>query len=127
VLDLSTQDAIDKLLAFLENDGRFNRLEIKFSYSEKLPFKRLKVKLKKEIVTLGVEHIDPLSSVGTYVKPKDWNTLITSNLSIASCVPATVPFKPSNAKSSVPFMSKSTINARKGVRNSLKSSKRTNW
>ncbi|SHE20392.1 Rhodanese domain protein UPF0176 [Bathymodiolus brooksi thiotrophic gill symbiont] len=71
-----TQDAIDKLLVFLENDGRFNRLEIKFSYSEKLPFKRLKVKLKKEIVTLGVEHIDPLSSVGTYVKPKDWNTLI---------------------------------------------------
>ncbi|CAC9623722.1 Rhodanese domain protein UPF0176 [uncultured Gammaproteobacteria bacterium] len=72
-----TQDAIDKLLAFLENDGRFNRLEIKFSYSEKLPFKRLKVKLKKEIVTLGVEHIDPLSSVGTYVKPKDWNILIS--------------------------------------------------
>lgn len=74
-----TQDAIDKLLAFLENDGRFNRLEIKFSYSEKLPFKRLKVKLKKEIVTLGLEHIDPLSSVGTYVEPKDWNALINDS------------------------------------------------
>ncbi|CAC9451236.1 Rhodanese domain protein UPF0176 [uncultured Gammaproteobacteria bacterium] len=71
-----TQDAIDKLVQFLEDDGRFNNLEIKFSQAKKLPFKRLKVKLKKEIVTLGVEHIDPLSSVGTYVKPKDWNTLI---------------------------------------------------
>jgi predicted sulfurtransferase len=44
-------------------------LEIKFSYAQNLPFKRLKVKLKKEIVTLGVQHVDPLASVGTYVKP----------------------------------------------------------
>ncbi|WXU00738.1 MAG: Thiosulfate sulfurtransferase GlpE [Catillopecten margaritatus gill symbiont] len=72
-----TQDSIDKLVQFLENDGRFNNLEIKFSHSKNLPFKRLKVKLKKEIVTLGVEHIDPLSSVGTYVKPEDWNALIS--------------------------------------------------
>lgn len=73
-----TQDAIDKLLQFLQDDGRFKHLEIKFSQNEKLPFKRLKVKLKKEIVTMGVEHIDPLSSVGTYVKPKDWNALISN-------------------------------------------------
>ncbi|BAS67988.1 oxygen-dependent tRNA uridine(34) hydroxylase TrhO [Bathymodiolus septemdierum thioautotrophic gill symbiont] len=72
-----TQESINKLVQFLEEDGRFNNLEIKFSQSESLPFKRLKVKLKKEIVTLGVEHIDPLSSVGTYVKPKDWNALIS--------------------------------------------------
>ncbi|SFV89468.1 Rhodanese domain protein UPF0176 [hydrothermal vent metagenome] len=72
-----TQQSIDKLVQFLADDGRFNRLEIKFSQSEKLPFKRLKVKLKKEIVTLGVANIDPLSSVGTYVKPQDWNALIS--------------------------------------------------
>ncbi|CAC9982523.1 Rhodanese domain protein UPF0176 [uncultured Gammaproteobacteria bacterium] len=72
-----TQEAIDIFLKFLEDDGRFNNLEIKFSYSKNLPFKRLKVKLKKEIVTLGVQHIDPLASVGTYVKPKDWNALIS--------------------------------------------------
>jgi UPF0176 protein len=72
-----TQDSIDKLVKFLQVDGRFNNLEIKFSQSQKLPFKRLKVKLKKEIVTLGVAHIDPLFSAGTYVKPKDWNALIS--------------------------------------------------
>jgi UPF0176 protein len=46
----------EKLVKFLEDDGRFNHLEIKFSYAQNLPFKRLKVKLKKEIVTLGVQH-----------------------------------------------------------------------
>ncbi|SMN00839.1 Rhodanese domain protein UPF0176 [uncultured Candidatus Thioglobus sp.] len=71
-----SQDAIDTFVQFLEKDGRFDNLEIKFSSSEALPFKRLKVKLKKEIVTLGVANIDPLSSVGTYVNPKDWNALI---------------------------------------------------
>ncbi len=69
--------SIDKVIQFLQDDGRFDNLEIKFSHSETTPFKRLKVKLKKEIVTLGVEHIDPLSSVGTYVNPQDWNALIS--------------------------------------------------
>jgi len=69
--------SIDGVIQFLQDDGRFDNLEIKFSHSETTPFKRLKVKLKKEIVTLGVEHIDPLSSVGTYVNPQDWNALIS--------------------------------------------------
>ena len=69
--------SIDGVIQFLQDDGRFDNLEIKFSHSEATPFKRLKVKLKKEIVTLGVEHIDPLSSVGTYVTPQDWNALIS--------------------------------------------------
>ncbi|MCS5589921.1 MAG: rhodanese-related sulfurtransferase [Candidatus Thioglobus sp.] len=69
--------SIDGVIQFLKDDGRFDNLEIKFSNSETTPFKRLKVKLKKEIVTLGVEHIDPLSSVGTYVAPQDWNDLIS--------------------------------------------------
>jgi len=69
--------SIDKLLDFLDKDGRFNQLEIKFSQSQKPPFKRLKVKLKKEIVTLGVTGIDPKESVGTYVAPQDWNALIS--------------------------------------------------
>ncbi len=72
-----TQDSIDQLLDFLDKDGRFNQLEIKFSQSKELPFKRLKVKLKKEIVTLGVAGIDPKESVGTYVSPQDWNELIS--------------------------------------------------
>ncbi|TEU21915.1 MAG: rhodanese-related sulfurtransferase [Gammaproteobacteria bacterium] len=72
-----SKTSIDGVIQFLKDDGRFDNLEIKFSHSETTPFKRLKVKLKKEIVTLGVEHIDPLSSVGTYVTPQDWNALIS--------------------------------------------------
>jgi UPF0176 protein len=72
-----SKTSIDGVIQFLQDDGRFDNLEIKFSQSETAPFKRLKVKLKKEIVTLGVEHIDPLSSVGTYIDPQDWNALIS--------------------------------------------------
>ena len=67
---------IMKSLDYLQKDERLSGLEYKLSYSEKPPFKRLKVKLKKEIVTLGVSDIDPTHSSGTYVKPADWNELI---------------------------------------------------
>jgi UPF0176 protein len=69
-------DSIMKSLDYLQKDKRLVGLEYKFSYSEKPPFKRLKVKLKKEIVTLGVSNIDPTFSSGTYVKSADWNELI---------------------------------------------------
>ena len=69
-------DSIMKSLDYLQKDKRLVGLEYKFSYSEKPPFKRLKVKLKKEIVTLGVSNIDPTFSSGTYIKPVDWNELI---------------------------------------------------
>ncbi|MBE8189894.1 MAG: rhodanese-related sulfurtransferase [Candidatus Thioglobus sp.] len=72
-----TQKSIDLVLEFLQNDSRFDNLEIKFSYSKTSPFKRLKVKLKSEIVTLGIENIDPLNSAGTYIKPENWNDLIS--------------------------------------------------
>ena len=51
-------------------------LEIKFSRAETMPFHRMKVRLKREIVTMGQPEIDPLASVGTYVAPADWNALI---------------------------------------------------
>ena len=70
------QASLEKVLEYLQSDSRFLGLEYKFSYSKKTPFKRLKVKLKKEIVTMGLTEIDPTHSVGTYVKPKDWNKLI---------------------------------------------------
>jgi len=70
------QANLEKVLEYLQSDLRFLGLEYKFSYSKKTPFKRLKVKLKKEIVTMGLTEIDPTHSVGTYVKPKDWNKLI---------------------------------------------------
>lgn len=59
--------------------GRLDRLELKFSASAAMPFQRLKVRLKKEIVTLGAPDADPTRQVGTYVDPADWNALIESS------------------------------------------------
>ncbi len=68
--------AIDALNAWFEKDERFHNLEYKESTSERCPFYRLKIKLKKEIVTLRVPGVDPTQKVGTYVEPQDWNRLI---------------------------------------------------
>ncbi|MBC3767838.1 rhodanese-related sulfurtransferase [Neptunicella marina] len=72
-----SREAIDTLLAWLNADVRLNPISYKESFDETQPFHRTKVKLKKEIVTLGVEGIDPRQTVGTYVKPQDWNALIS--------------------------------------------------
>ena len=55
---------------------RLDNLELKFSHAAAMPFQRLKIRLKKEIVTLGDSHTDPTRQVGVYVDPADWNTLI---------------------------------------------------
>ena len=68
---------IAELLTFLRAQPEFTSLEHKESRASKMPFVRMKVKLKKEIVTMGVEDIDPKRIVGTYVEPKDWNALIS--------------------------------------------------
>ncbi|MTI13453.1 rhodanese-related sulfurtransferase [Sansalvadorimonas verongulae] len=72
-----SRGGVDQLLAWLEQDERLKPIERKESYVNELPFKRTKVKLKKEIVTMGVEGIDPRKTVGTYVEPEDWNALIS--------------------------------------------------
>lgn len=72
-----TREAIDSLHDWLTKDSRFDGISYKESFFEGTPFYRMKVKLKKEIVTMGVENIDPLKIVGTYVKPQDWNALIS--------------------------------------------------
>jgi UPF0176 protein len=59
--------------------GRLNNLELKFSQSAAMPFRRLKVRLKKEIVTLGDSGVDPTRQVGVYVDPADWNALIAAS------------------------------------------------
>jgi len=69
--------AIDKLHAWLRSDERLKDLRTKESYDDTMPFYRTRVKLKKEIVTMGVAGIDPNHIVGTYVKPEDWNDLIS--------------------------------------------------
>lgn len=71
-----TRQAIDAILAHLKSYPFLKDLEHKESFCEKMPFYRLKVRLKKEIVTLGVPGVDPNKVVGTYVEPKDWNAII---------------------------------------------------
>jgi UPF0176 protein len=58
--------------------GRLDHLELKFSQAKAMPFQRLKIRLKKEIVTLGAAEADPTRQVGTYVDPADWNDLIAA-------------------------------------------------
>ncbi len=70
-------DGLRRVLAFLRSQPEFAALEHKESHAAEMPFLRMKVRLKKEIVTMGVEDIDPTRSVGTYVAPEDWNALIS--------------------------------------------------
>ncbi len=72
-----TDPAISELLEFLRSDPRLSGLDHKESRAGTMPFYRMKVRLKKEIVTMGVDGIDPNDVVGTYVEPKDWNDLIS--------------------------------------------------
>lgn len=71
-----TRSAVDAVLAFLRSDPHLTDLEHKESYTEALPFERMKVRLKREIVTLGVPEVDPSDRVGTYVSPSQWNALL---------------------------------------------------
>lgn len=72
-----SREAIDGLLAYLKRDSRLADIDHKESCESSQPFYRMKVKLKKEIVTMGVEDIDPNTCVGTYVEAKAWNALIS--------------------------------------------------
>ncbi len=72
-----TEQGIKQLLAWLQTDPRLNEIDYKLSLTDEMPFNRTKVKLKKEIVTMGIDGIDPKQVVGTYVDPLDWNALIS--------------------------------------------------
>ena len=71
-----SDSAIDELLNYLRADDRLADLDCKFSSHEERPFLRMKVKLKREIVTMGQENIDPNVCVGRYASPQEWNALI---------------------------------------------------
>jgi UPF0176 protein len=72
-----SRSAINNLHQWLRSDERLKDLRSKESFDDSMPFYRTRVKLKKEIVTMGVTGIDPNRVVGTYVKPEDWNDLIS--------------------------------------------------
>src|SRR5947208_13324436 len=88
-----SMQAIDALIHELRDGalfgGRLDNLELKFSEASAMPFQRLKIRLKKEIVTLGDSGADPTRQVGIYVEPADWNNLIAA--------PDTLPIDTRNA------------------------------
>lgn len=71
-----SREAIDALIGYLRSDPRLAAIDWKESYHDDMPFLRMKVKLKREIVTMGVSGIDPNKAVGTYVAPADWNRVV---------------------------------------------------
>ena len=68
---------IEKTLISIQKDDRFSEIEIKYSSTNKQPFHKMRVRLKKEIVTIGLPEINPNKIVGTYVKPEEWNDIIS--------------------------------------------------
>ena len=71
-----SSEGVHAVLAFLRSDPRFADLVHKESFSEKAPFYRLKIRLKREIVTMGIPDINPRLMAGKYVKPEEWNKLL---------------------------------------------------
>jgi UPF0176 protein len=70
-------EAIEELIAHLEAIPELAGLELKYSSASQMPFHRMKVRLKREIVTMGVKDLDPVANAGTYVDPADWNALVS--------------------------------------------------
>jgi len=68
---------VQRLFERLREDPRFEDLHYKESWAAEQPFYRMRVRLKKEIVSLGVEGVDPRRKVGQYVSPQEWNSLIS--------------------------------------------------
>ena len=72
-----SREGIDRVLSWLNDDSRLQGFDVKESLADRHPFLRTKVKLKKEIVTLGVPGLDPNRVVGTYLNPEQWNEMIS--------------------------------------------------
>lgn len=70
------EQGVERVVDFITTQPELANPELKYSTACEMPFHRMKVRLKKEIVTMGVEGVDPLKKVGTYVLPQEWNTLI---------------------------------------------------
>ena len=73
-----TAEGIAAVVAHIRTLPDCDGLEVKYSSAATMPFLRMKVRLKREIVTMGQPDIDPLAGTGHYVEPKDWNALISA-------------------------------------------------
>jgi UPF0176 protein len=71
------EKGLNQVVEWLQKDPRLAGMRLKKAFAEAPPFRELKVRIKTEIVTMGVPEMDPTQQVGTHVKPKDWNALIS--------------------------------------------------
>ncbi|GAB5487617.1 MAG: rhodanese-related sulfurtransferase [Parasphingorhabdus sp.] len=69
-------DGIDTMISYLRSIPQFAGLEVKYSEASDMPFLRMKVRLKKEIVSMGVDGVDAANDKGNYVDPTEWNRVI---------------------------------------------------
>ena len=74
-----TRTNMNRILAFLQADPRFADIEVKESWHDDIPFRRLKVRLKREIAALKVPGVNPNVQVGAYIEAEDWNRLIAQD------------------------------------------------
>ena len=70
------EEGINAIIDYLSSDSRFHNIDYKFSYDKEMPFYRMKVKLKNELIPIGIKSVDPTKVVGTYISPAEWNELI---------------------------------------------------
>ena len=74
-----TAEAMQDMIDFIESKIGLDRMELKYSTASLRPFRRLKVRLKKEIVTLRQDHVNPTKQVGTYLSPREWHDMLKAN------------------------------------------------
>ena len=72
-----TEAGVNAVLSYIQSDARLSGIDIKYSPARKPPFEKLKVRLKKEIVTIGLPEVSPTQQVGTYVTAEEWNNIIS--------------------------------------------------
>ena len=72
-----SEEAIAAVLAHIRTLPGCADIDVKFSAADSMPFYRMKVRVKREIVTMGQGDLDPAANAGTYVDPQDWNALIS--------------------------------------------------
>lgn len=78
-----TQSSVDQYLEFLEEDSRFSQMRLKYSFTEYQPFNRMNVRLKKEIISLGLDHVKPAQRTGEEITPTEFKQWMDEGREVA--------------------------------------------
>jgi len=78
-----TQSSVDQYLEFLEEDSRFSQMRLKYSFTEYQPFNRMNVRLKKEIISLGLDHVKPAERTGEEITPTEFKQWMDEGREVA--------------------------------------------